>query len=50
MVIKSKLEFVRSSSQSEWEAATESIAPQLVCFNEDNTRIRSLFTSLGLAR
>jgi surface carbohydrate biosynthesis protein len=50
MVIKSKLEFVRSSSQSEWEDATKSIAPQLVCFDEDNTRIRSLFTSLGLAR
>ena len=50
MVIKSKLEFVRSSSQSEWEAATKSIAPQLVYFDEDNTRIRSLFTSLDLAR
>jgi hypothetical protein len=49
-VIKSKLEFVRSSSQSEWEAATKSIAPQLVYFDEDNTRIRSLFTSLDLAR
>ena len=50
MVIKSKLEFVRSSSQAEWEAVTKSIAPQLVYFDEDNTRIRSLFTFLGLAR
>ena len=50
MVIKSILEFVRSSSQSECDDATKSIAPQLVYFDEDNTRIRSLFTSLGLAR
>jgi len=50
IVIKSKLEFARSSSKSEWESATEPIASQLVYFDEDNTRIRSLFTSLGIAR
>jgi surface carbohydrate biosynthesis protein len=42
--------FALHATNDEWNEATESISSQLVYFDEGNTRIRSLFTSLGLAR
>jgi surface carbohydrate biosynthesis protein len=42
--------FALHATNDEWHEATESISSQLVYFDEGNTRIRSLFTSLGLAR
>jgi surface carbohydrate biosynthesis protein len=49
-VIEAKMKFVLSSSDSEWNSVVGSIASDLVFFDEGNTRLRTLFTSLGIAR
>lgn len=47
---ESLFSFALRSSDAEWNDATQPIASQLVYFDEGNTRLRALFTSLGIAR
>lgn len=49
-VIQSKIKFVQTSTESEWSAVVNQIAIQLVYFDEGNTRLRSLFDSLGVTK